>query len=116
MKHAVLAAAALALVAACERGGAPAIKPGDFLITTLSAPPDRQVTRTFGFYCRWFTHGAGADYGTAFTAAGQALKTEGEKLGANAFINFAASTVPTTEAKGGTSTLVMLCGDFALLK
>ena len=116
MKHPVLAAAVLALAAACDRGGAPAIKPGEFLISTLSAPPGRSVTRTFGFYCRWFTHGAGADYGAAFTTASQALKTEGEKLGANGFINFAASTVPTAEAKGGASTLVMLCGDFVLVK
>ena len=116
MRHVVLAAATLALAAACDRAGAPAIKPGDFLITTLSAPPGHQATKTFGFYCRWFTHGAGADYGAAFTAANQALKTEGEKLAANAFINFAVSTVPAADAKGGASTLVMLCGDFALVK
>ena len=113
MKHAVLAAAALALLAACDRGGAPAIKPGDFLISTLSAPPGRTVSRTLGFYCRWFTHAPGGDYGAAFTAANVAIKGEGEKLGANAFINFNAAALPG-DAKSGS--LVMLCGDFVLVK
>jgi hypothetical protein len=108
-------AGALVMVGACDRGIAP-IKPGEFLISTLSAPPGRDVKKTFGFYCRWFTHTSGADYGAAFTAANVALKTEGEKLGANAFINLSVATVPPTDAKSTAGSLVMLCGDFAGVK
>lgn len=108
-------AAAVLMTAACERGITPGAKPGEFLITTLSAPPGRSVTKTFGFYCRWFSY-TGGDYGTAFTAANVALKTEGEKTGANAFINFAVTVVPPTDAKSTAGPLVMLCGDFAAVK
>jgi hypothetical protein len=107
---------AVLVVAACDRGIAPGAKPGEFLITTLSAPPGHSVTKTFGFYCRWFTYGAGADYGAAFTAANVALKTEAEKMGANAFINWSATVVPPTDAKSTAGSLVMLCGDFAGVK
>ena len=109
-------AGALTMVGACDRGIAPAIKPGEFLITTLSVPPGRDVKKTFGFYCRWFTHTTGADYGAAFTAANVALKTEGEKQGANAFINLKVSSVPPTDAKSTAGSVVMLCGDFAGVK
>lgn len=111
MRLGVLLLAALA-VTACERGVIPPAAPGEFLITTLAAPPGRPVDRTFGFYCRWFSHAAGADYGKAFTAANVALKAEGEKTGANAFINLSVSTVSSADPKAP-GALVMLCGDFA---
>jgi len=107
---------AILVMAACDRGIAPEMKPGEFLITTLSAPPGRTVKKTFGFYCRWFSYVGGADYGAAFTAANVALKTEGEKIGANAFINFSAAAVPPTDAKSTAGSVVMLCGDFAEMK
>jgi hypothetical protein len=107
---------ALLTTAACDRGLAPEMKPGEFLISTLSAPPGRTLKKTFGFYCRWFSYAAGADYGAAFTQANVALKTEGEKIGANAFINFSAAAVPPTDAKSSAGAVVMLCGDFAELK
>jgi hypothetical protein len=108
-------AAAVLMSAACDREISPA-KPGEFLITTLSAPPGREVRKTFGFYCRWFSPAGSADYGAAFTAANVALKTEGEKTGANAFINFKLAAVPATDAKGTAGSLVTLCGDFAVVK
>lgn len=117
MRGAIVAAAAAALLAACDRGVSPAQqKPGEFVISTLSAPPGRSVSRTFGFYCRWFQHAPGADYGAAFTAANVALKAEGEKLGANAFINFRVASVLPGDAKSATGALVTLCGDFVELK
>ncbi len=105
----MLMLAAGLLLAGCDRGPALGAK-GDFLITTLDELPGRDLKRSFGFYCRWFSY-AGGDYGAAFTAANVALKGEGEKLGANAFINLAATVVPGADAKAGS--LVMLCGDFA---
>jgi hypothetical protein len=109
-------AAAVLVTAACDRGISPGMKPGEFLITTLSEPPGRKVERTFGFYCRWFSPAGSDDYGAAFTAANVALKTEGEKTGANAFINFKLAAVPPTDAKSTAGSLVTLCGDFAEVK
>ena len=109
-----LALLAFVSLAACERGVTPPAPPGDFLITTLAAPPGRTVERTFGFYCRWFSHGAGVDYAKAFTAANVSLKGEGEKMGANGFINLSVAAVPSPDAKTGS--LVMLCGDFVRVK
>ena len=110
-------AVGLALLAGCDRGIAPqGGKPGEFLISTLAEPPGRKVDKTLGFYCRWFTHAAGGDYGAAFTAANVTLKAEAEKAGANAFLNWSATTVPLAEAKGAASSLVMLCGDFAVVR
>ena len=108
-------AAAVLMTAACDRVINPATKPGEFLITTLSQPPGRTVSKTLGFYCRWFSY-AGGDYGAAFTAANVALKGEGEKVGASAFINFAVTVVPPTDAKSTAGSIVMLCGDFAQVK
>ena len=110
-----LVAAAVLATAACDPG-VPAIKPGEFLISTLAAPPGRSVERSFGFYCRWFTHAAGADYAKGLTGANVALKTEGEKLGANAFLNLSVAAVPAGDAKGGGGTLVTLCGDFVQIR
>jgi hypothetical protein len=110
-------APALVALAGCDRASVPGAgaKPPEFLISTLSAPPARTVKQTFGFYCRWFTY-AGGDYGPAFTAAHVALRTEGEKMGANAFINLSVATVPPPDPKSQPGSLVMLCGDFAELK
>jgi hypothetical protein len=115
LRAGAIAAAAL-LAGACDRVDVPALKPGEFFISTLAAPPGRSVTKSFGFYCRWFTHSPGADYGAAFTAANAALKTEGEKLGANGFIGLSVAALPAFEAKGAGGSLVMLCGDFASVK
>jgi hypothetical protein len=108
---------AILAMAGCDRAWLPGTgtKPPEFLISTLSAPPARSVKKTFGFYCRWFSY-AGGDYGPAFTAASVALKTEGEKMGANAFINLSVATVPPPDPKGQAGSLVMLCGDFAEVK
>jgi hypothetical protein len=113
---AALIAVGLAALAGCDRGIAPQGKPGEFLITTLADPPGRKVERSLGFYCRWFSYSPGADYAAGFTGANVALKAEAEKAGANAFIHWSATSVPTSEPKGGTSTLVMICGDFAVVK
>ena len=80
-------------------------------VTRISTGPSdamwRAVKKTFGFYCRWFSYAGGADYGAAFTAANVALRTEGEKMGANAFINFSAAAVPPPDAKSTAGSLVI---------
>ena len=45
-----------------------------------------------------------------------ALRTEGEKMGANAFINLSVATVLPPDPKGQAGSLVTLCGDFADVK
>lgn len=110
-------AAAVLATAACDRGGGIATKgkPGEFLISTLAEPPGHKVERSLGFYCRWFTYTSG-DFGAPFTAANVALKGEAEKAGANAVVHWSATVVPPSEPKGTGGSVVMLCGDFAVVK
>ena len=109
-------AAAVIATAACDRGGfATKAKPGEFLITTLAEPPGHKVERSLGFYCRWFTYTSG-DFGAPFTAANVALRGEAEKAGANAVVHWSATVVPPSEPKGAGGSVVMLCGDFAVVK
>src|SRR3989442_15259303 len=107
---------AILAMAGCDRAwipGAGTKQPPEFLISTLSAPPGRAVKKTFGFYCRWFSYAGGADYAAAFTAANVALRTEGEKMGANAFIHFSAAAVPPTDAKSTAGGGGMVVGGLA---
>ena|SRR5690348_14360703 len=108
-------AAAVLVTAACDRITGPKLKSGEFLISTLAEPPGHKVERTLGFYCRWFTYTSG-DFGAPFTAANVAFRGEAEKAGANAIVHWSATVVPPSEAKGAGGSVVMLCGDFAVVK
>jgi uncharacterized protein YbjQ (UPF0145 family) len=89
-------------------------KKQSFIVSTLSSIPGKTITKTYGFYCRFFIYGGTPkNYTPRFEGAIAGISLKGKKMGANAFINMRISDA-TAALQGSewNSSIINICGDF----
>jgi|GEM_PF-2782690 len=85
-----------------------------FIISTLSYIPGKNISKTDGFYCRFFMYGGTPkNYTPRFEAAIAGITKKGKKMEADAFINMKISqSTADLEGSKWNSSIINICGDF----
>lgn len=125
MKKFVIASFMLLMLVACQPQSSPTAAVGGvkkqqvsgFFTSSGSLPVGWVMIENQGFYCRFFEYIGRGSYADKFNAALAQISSAGEEQGANAFLNLRV-TSSSYEIQGSKwhSSLVHICGDFAVIK
>ena len=107
------------VLAGCNISGKPQTlkqksKKQSFVVSTLPSIPGKTITKTYGFYCRFFIYGGTPkNYIPRFEGAIASISLKGKKMGADVFLNMKISDA-TAALQGSewNSSIINICGDF----